>query len=57
MYLYLTRGSSPAEKRGEPGRTDHVPRDVLCVVLCVVLIIELLPMLGGKEKEGKCHFS
>ena len=27
----------------EPGRTDHVPRDVLCVVLCVVLIIELLP--------------
>ena len=24
----------------EPGRTDHVPRDVLCVVL----IIELLPM-------------
>ena len=27
----------------EPGRFDHVPRDVACVVLCVVLIIELLP--------------
>ena len=27
----------------EPGRTDHVPRDVLWVLLCVVLIIELLP--------------
>ena len=34
----------PCRKTGrEPGRTDHVPRDVLCVVLCVVLIIELLP--------------
>ena len=34
----------PYRKTGrEPGRTDHVPRDVLCVVLCVVLIIELLP--------------
>ena len=30
-------GSSLAEKTGrEPGRTDHVPRDVLCVVLYVV---------------------
>ena len=27
----------------EPGRFYHVPRDVVCVVLCVVLIIELLP--------------
>ena len=28
----------PCRKTGrEPGRTDHVPRDVLCVVLCVVL--------------------
>ena len=27
----------------EPERYDHMPRDVLCVVLCVVLIIELLP--------------
>ena len=27
----------------EPGRFIHVPRDVACVVLCVVLIIELLP--------------
>ena len=27
----------------EPGRFHHVPRDVACVVLCVVLIIELLP--------------
>ena len=27
----------------EPGRFDHVPHDVACVVLCVVLIIELLP--------------
>ena len=26
----------------EPGGTDHVPRDVLCMVLCVVLIIKLL---------------
>ena len=34
----------PYRKTGrEPGRSDHVPRDVLCVVLCVVLIIELLP--------------
>ena len=34
----------PCRKTGrEPGRTDHVPRDVLCVVLCMVLIIELLP--------------
>ena len=27
----------------EPGRSDHVHYDVLCVVLYVVLIIELLP--------------
>ena len=40
-------GSSPCQKAGrEPGRSDHVPRDVLCVVLCVVLIIELLPTLS-----------
>ena len=33
-------GSSPCQKLGrEPGRSDHVPHDVLCVVL----IIELLP--------------
>ena len=37
-------GSSPCRKAGrEPGRSDHVPRDILSVVLCVVLIIELLP--------------
>ena len=40
-------GSSPCRKAGrEPGRSDHVPRDVVCVVLCVVLIIELLPTLS-----------
>ena len=27
----------------EPGRFDHVPCDVVCVVLCVVSIIKLLP--------------
>ena len=27
----------------EPGRFNHVPRDVVCMVLCVVLITELLP--------------
>ena len=27
----------------EPGRLHHVHDDVLCVVLCVVLVIELLP--------------
>ena len=27
----------------EPERSDHVPRDILCAVLCLVLIIELLP--------------
>ena len=33
-------GSSPCRKAGrEPGRSDHVPRDVLCVVL----VIKLLP--------------
>ena len=38
-------GSSPCRKTGrEPGRFDHVPRDVQCVVLCMVLIIELLLM-------------
>ena len=26
----------------EPGGFDHVPRDIACVVLCVVLIIEFL---------------
>ena len=43
---------NPAPPAGrDPGRSDHVPRDVLCVVLCVVLcmvlcvvlIIKLLP--------------
>ena len=34
----------PYRKTGrEPGRFNHVPRDVQCVVLCVVLIIKLLP--------------
>ena len=27
----------------EPGRFDHVRDDVLCAVLCVVLVIELSP--------------
>ena len=36
-------GSSPTEKWGESLRSDHVPCDLLCVVLCVVWIIELLP--------------
>ena len=48
MYtgIPLYQGSSPAEKLREPGRSDGMPRDILCVVLylCVVLIIELLPM-------------
>ena len=34
--LYLKTGR-------ETGRFDHVARDVACMVLCVVLIIELLP--------------
>ena len=28
----------------EPGRPHHVHDDVLCVILCVVLVIELWPM-------------
>ena len=33
----------PGRKMGrEPGRSDHVPCDILCVV-CVILMIELLP--------------
>ena len=28
---------------GEPGRFHHVHDDVLCEILCVVLVIELLP--------------
>ena len=42
--VYLTSlvpGSYPENGR-EPGRFDHVPRDV-AVVLCVVMIIKLLP--------------
>ena len=43
-YYSLVPRLLPCRKTGrEPGRSDHVPRDVLCVVLCVVLIIELLP--------------
>ena len=35
----------PLQKNGErAGRSDHVPRDVLSVILCVVLTIELLPV-------------
>ena len=34
----------PGRKMGrEPGRSDHVPCDILCVV-CVILMIELLFM-------------
>ena len=36
-------GSFPEKLGGEPGRSVHVPRDVLCVVLDVVLIIVMLP--------------
>ena len=37
-------GSSPAEKRGDSlEELITCPFDVLCVVLCVVLIIKLLP--------------
>ena len=44
----LYPGSSPCQKAGrEPGRSDHMPRDVLCVVLCVVLVIESLPTLSA----------
>ena len=32
------------ETRREPGRSHHVHDDEVCVVLCVVLVIELLPM-------------
>ena len=35
----------------EPGRFDHVPRDVTCVVLCVVLIIELLPTQSASKLQ------
>ena len=32
----------PRKTGREPGRSDHVVRDILCVVLDVVLIIKLL---------------
>ena len=38
------------KKGREPGRFHHVPRDIVCVVLCVVLIIELLPT----QSDSKC---
>jgi len=43
-------GSSPAfccilyNMGREPGQFDHVHDDVLCMVLCVVWVIEFLPM-------------
>ena len=48
MFIIITPslvpGLLPCKEMGrEPERYDHMPRDVLCVVLCVVLIIELLP--------------
>ena len=44
VYSSLVPRLLPYRKAGrEPGRSDHVPRDVLCVALCAVLIIELLP--------------
>ena len=37
--------SHTLQKTGrEPGRFDHVHDDILCVVLCMVWIIELSPM-------------
>ena len=40
MQVASYPGFSPCRKTGrEPGRFDHVPRDIPCVVLCVVLII------------------
>ena len=45
LLLASYPGSSPCRKAWrEPGRSDHVPRDVLCVVLRVVFVIELSPM-------------
>ena len=45
IYVFVfSKRLLPCRKTGrEPGRTDHVPRDVLCVVLCVVLIILIEP--------------
>ena len=50
LLLALFPGSSPAfvtyctNTGREPGRSHHMFNDILCIVLCVVLAIELLPM-------------
>ena len=46
-------GSSPKTGRN-PGRFDHVPRDVACMVLCVVLIIKLLPTQSDLSNAQHC---
>ena len=33
----------------EPGQFDHLHKDVLCMVLCVVWVIELSPMHTALE--------
>ena len=44
LACYPWPGSSPCMHGvRKPGRSDHVPSDVLCMVLCVVLIIKLFP--------------
>ena len=47
----LTYTSLHRKMGREPGRFDHVPRDVTCVVLCVVLIIELLPTQSASKLQ------
>ena len=43
----------PGRKTGrEPGRSDHVPCDILCVV-CVILIIKLLPMQSMGQRGAQ----
>ena len=41
----------------EPGRFDNVPRDVVCVVLCEVLIIGLLPTQSDLSIVQHCKMS
>ena len=42
-WEFLVPRLLPGRKMGrEPGRSDHVPCDILCVV-CVILMIELQP--------------
>ena len=39
----------PRKVRNEPGRFVHLPHDVACVVLCMVLIIDSLLTQSGSK--------